>query len=185
MEAAWVPPLELVARAQVTRLARELGCADFPAMYRVSVERPDAYWRHLMGFLRIAWSRLPAGYVDLPEGPPFPNWFPGGELNWVDTVLGWGRDPARRGAPAVIAEREDGDVRAATWAELETRVLGFAAGLRALGLARGDRIGLLMEGGIEAVVSFLGISPPAAFAGAGGRSTSRRSLRRCGPACRS
>ena len=92
MEAAWVPPPELVARAQVTRLARELGCADFPAMYRVSVERPDAYWRHLIGFLRIAWSRPPAGYVDLPEGPPFPNWFPGGELNWVDTVLGWGRD---------------------------------------------------------------------------------------------
>ncbi len=156
--AAWVPPPELVARTQATRLARELGCADSGSLYRFSVERPDAYWRHLMGFLRIAWSRPPAGYVDLPEGPPFPNWFPGGELNWVDTVLGWGRDPARRGAPAVIAEREDGGVRSVTWAELEARVLGFAAGLRALGLGRGDRVGLLMEGGVEAVVSFLGIS---------------------------
>ena len=156
--AAWAPPPELVARAQVTRLAQELGCADFASLYRFSVEQPDAYWRHLMGFLRIAWSRPPAGYVELPEGAAFPNWFPGGELNWVDTVFGWGRDPARRGAPAVIAEREDGGVRAVTWAEMETRVLGFAAGLRALGLGRGDRVGLLMEGGVEAVVSFLGIS---------------------------
>ena len=81
MEAAWVPPPKLIARAQATRLAQRLGCADFAALYRFSVEQPDAYWRHLMGFLRIAWSRPPTGYVDLPEGPPSPNWFPGGELN--------------------------------------------------------------------------------------------------------
>ena len=158
METAWVPPPALVARAQVTRLAEQLGCADFAALYRFSVQHPDAYWQHLTGFLRIAWSRPPAAYVDLSEGPPFPDWFPGGELNWVDTVLGWARDPARRDAPSVIAEREDGAVRILTWAGLEAQVLGFAAGLRALGLGRGDRIGLLMEGGIEAVVSFLGIS---------------------------
>ena len=159
MEAtAWLPSPDQIEPAQVTRLARELGCADFAALYHFSVSQPDAYWRHLMGFLRIAWSRPPAGYVSLPESPAFPNWFPGGELNWVDSVFAWGRDPARRTAPAVIAETEDGAVRAITWAELETRTLSFAAGLRSRGLQRGDRIGLLMEAGIEAVVSFLGIS---------------------------
>ena len=146
MTASWIPTAETVARAQVTRLAQELGCEDFAALRRFSVEHPDAYWRHANGFLRIAWSREPDGYVDLPDGPAFPNWFPGGELNWVDTVLGWGRDPARRAAPAVIAEREDGGVRAVTWAEMEMRVLGFAAGLRALGLGRGDRVGLDLGG---------------------------------------
>ncbi|MBR0669694.1 AMP-binding protein [Neoroseomonas soli] len=158
MTAAWTPPPDVVERAQVTRLARELGCAGFAGLYRFSVERPDAYWRHLMGFLRIAWTREPHGYVDLPEGPAFPNWFPGGELNWVDTVFAWGREPSRRARPAIIAESEDGTVREITWAGLEDRVLRFAAGLRARGLGRGDRIGLLMEGGIEAVVTFLGIS---------------------------
>jgi len=158
METAWVPAPALMARAQVTRLAEQLGCPDFAALYRFSVQHPDDYWRHLMGFLRIAWSRPPTAYADLSAGAPFPDWFPDGELNWVDTVLGWARDPARRDAPAVIAEREDGTIRSLTWAGLEARVLGFAAGLRERGLARGDRIGLLMEGGIEAVVSFLGIS---------------------------
>ena len=43
--AAWAPPPELLARAQVTRLARELGCADFAALYRLSVERPAEYWQ--------------------------------------------------------------------------------------------------------------------------------------------
>jgi len=158
MTASWSPPPEAVARAQVTRLACELGCADFGALQRFSIERPDAYWRHLMGFLRIAWSRAPRGYVDLPGGPAFPNWFPGGELNWVDTVFAWGRDAARHDRPAIIAEREDGSVAEITWAGLEDRVLRFAAGLRAHGLQRGDRVGLLMETGIEAIVTFLGIS---------------------------
>ncbi|MBP0465418.1 AMP-binding protein [Roseomonas sp. PWR1] len=158
MDTAWIPPPEVIARAQVTRLARELGCADFAALQRFSVAQPEAYWRHLMGFLRIAWSRDPTGYVSLPDGPAFPDWFPDGELNWVDTIFGWGRDPARRDRPAIIAECEDGTVRSITWGEMEARVLSFAAGLRARGLQRGDRIGLLMEGGIEAVVTFLGIS---------------------------
>jgi acetyl-CoA synthetase len=158
MGAAWHPPAALIEAAQVTRLARELGCADFADLRRFSVEQPEAYWRHLMGFLRIAWSRPPAGYVALPEGPAFPDWFPGGELNWVDSIFAWGRDPARQGSPAVIAEREDGTITTLDWGELETRVLGFAAGLRAQGLGRGDRVWMLMETGVEAVVSFLGIS---------------------------
>ena len=81
MGAAWHPPAAVIEAAQVTRLARELGCADFADLRRFSVEQPEAYWRHLMGFLRIAWLRPPLGYVELPEGPAFPNWFPGGELN--------------------------------------------------------------------------------------------------------
>lgn len=158
MDRAWIPPPELIARAQVTQLARELGCADFAALQRFSVDQPEAYWRHLMAFLHIAWSREPTGHVALPDGPAFPDWFPGGALNWVDTIFAWGHDPVRRDRPAIIAEREDGTVRAITWADMEARVLSFAAGLRARGVQRGDRIGLLMEGGIEAVVTFLGIS---------------------------
>ncbi|WP_201451839.1 AMP-binding protein [Rhodovarius lipocyclicus] len=156
MDASWIPAPEAVERAQVTRLMRELGCADYAALYRFSVERPDAYWRHLHGFLNIAWSKDPLGYVDLPQGRAFPDWFPGGELNWVDTVFAWGR--TRADQPAIIAESEDGTVTEITWAGLEDRVLRFAAGLRARGFQRGDRIGLLMEMGIEAVVTFMGIS---------------------------
>jgi len=156
VDASWIPAPEAVERAQVTRLMRELGCADYAALYRFSLERPDAYWRHLHGFLNIAWSKDPLGYVDLPQGRAFPDWFPGGELNWVDTVFAWGR--TRADQPAIIAESEDGTVTEITWAGLEDRVLRFAAGLRVRGFQRGDRIGLLMEMGIEAVVTFMGIS---------------------------
>ena len=42
MTASWIPTAETVARAQVTRLAQELGCEDFAALRRFSVEHPDA-----------------------------------------------------------------------------------------------------------------------------------------------
>lgn len=157
-QSAWHPTSDQVARAHVTRLAQELGLADYDALYRFSVERPDAYWRHLMGFLGIVWSRPYETYCDTSEGAPFPRWFVGGELNWTNSVFAWGVDPAIRDRAAVIAERENGAVSTLSYGDLPSRVTSFAAGLARLGVRRGDRVGLLMEGGIEAVVSFLGIS---------------------------
>ncbi len=93
------------------------------------------------------------------HGAPFPRWFTGGELNWVDTVFA--HEPGR---VAVIAETEAGAVERVTYAELQARGGAFAAGLEAMGLRRGDRIGLLMQMGLEAVVSVLAISAMGAIA---------------------
>ncbi len=161
---SWLPPPAIIEAAQATALARQIGLPDYDALYRFSVDHPDQYWDHANRFLRIAWSKQPEAYVDLSEGAPFPRWFPGGELNWVDTVFAWARDPARRDQLAIVAEREDGGTSRVTYAELEAQVLAFAGGLRGLGLGRGDRIGLLVQGSIEAVVSFLAISALGAIA---------------------
>ena len=59
---------------------------------------------------------------------------------------------------AVIATDEAGGTRRLSYVELRTQVGRFAAGLARRGLRRGDRVGLLMESGIEAVVSLLALS---------------------------
>jgi acetyl-CoA synthetase len=164
MSEVWQPPQEVIERAQVTRLIRQMGVPNYDALYQLSTENPDEYWQEVNRFLGIKWRRPPEAYVDLSEGLPFPKWFPGGKLNWVDTILAYAADPARKDQAAIIAETEDGRVTSLTYAELRQRVLGFATGLRRLGLSRGDRIGLLMQGGIEAVVSFLGLSAIGAIA---------------------
>ena len=164
MSEVWQPPQEVIERAQVARLIRQMGVPNYDALYQLSTENPDEYWQEVNRFLGIKWRRPPEAYVDLSEGLPFPKWFPGGKLNWVDTILAYAADPARKDQAAIIAETEDGRVTSLTYAELRQRVLGFATGLRRLGLSRGDRIGLLMQGGIEAVVSFLGISAIGAIA---------------------
>ena len=155
----WRPTPEIIANAQATRIATGLGLAGFDELRQFSIDHPDRYWRHLMSALGIVWSRPYQTYMELPEGPPFPRWFTGGALNWTDTVFS---HPATR--PAVIAQTEAGAVEQVTYAELQARVLRFAGGLQAIGIARGDRVALLLEMGIEAVVSFLAISHIGAIA---------------------
>ncbi len=93
------------------------------------------------------------------DSPPFPRWFPGGELNWLDTVFAHAPDRL-----AVVAETEAGQVTRVAYAALQERVGEFAAGLHAMGLRRGDRVGLLLEMGVEAVASLLALSALGAVA---------------------
>jgi len=164
MAEAWLASSEIIEQAEVTRLIRQTGLADYDTLYQFSIEKPDAYWREVNRFLNIKWCQEPSGYVDLSEGMPLPRWFPGGRLNWVNTIFTHAQDPNRRDQPAIIAESESGRIASLSYAELEQRVLAFATGLQRLGLGPGDRIGLLMQGGIEAVISFLGISALGAIA---------------------
>jgi acetyl-CoA synthetase len=151
----WRPDPETIERAQASRIALSLGLSGFDELCALAAEHPDRYWRALMAVLPIVWSKPYQDYVDLTDEPPFPKWFVGGELNWTDTVFAPDH-PANR--PAVIAENEAGHVEIVSYGELRRRVSRLAAGLHALGIQRGDRIGLLMEMGTEATVSVLAVS---------------------------
>ncbi|WP_199087321.1 AMP-binding protein [Bosea sp. ASV33] len=155
---AWQPSSRQIAEANVTEIARLLGVADFDALQRVSVEDPAAYWKVINDYCRIVWSKPYERYADLSRGKQFPQWFIGGELNWTDSVFAWCDRDGGASRPAVIAESEDGSVKQVTYAELRQRVERFAAGLKVRGIGRGDRVGLLMESGVEATISFLAIA---------------------------
>ena len=134
---------------------RNSGLPGFDELWAFAAEHPDQYWHALMTALPIVWSRPYRDYVDLTDGPPFPKWFVGGELNWTDTVFA----PSHaQDSPAVIAENEAGHVETVSYGELRQRVSRLAAGLHALGIRRGDRVALLMEMGVEATVSVLAVS---------------------------
>src|SRR5260221_9470943 len=58
---------------------------------------------------------------------------------------------------ALIAEREDGTVERRPSAELRADVARFAAGLRALGVKKGDRVAVFLPMGTECVVAVLAL----------------------------
>lgn len=151
----WQPTADYVDNAQVTALARRLGVPDFDALYDFSLAQPEIYWREVVDFCGVKFSRDYETYCDLSRGAPFPNWFVGGEMNWTDMILEREEGQDRI---AITAESEDGSSRSVTYAELADEVSRFAAGLQAHGIKRGDRVGLLMENGIEASVSMLAIA---------------------------
>jgi acetyl-CoA synthetase len=154
----WWPTAQRIASAQVTALARRMGVEDFDALLDLSLRDPGAYWEKALEFLGIVWRTKPSAYVDLSRGPEFPRWFPGGQLNWVESILRFGDDPAFADRMAIVAERENGDVGRLTFAELAQQVRSFAGGLSKRGIKRGDRVGLFTENGIEATVTLLAIA---------------------------
>ncbi|WP_454805641.1 AMP-binding protein [Paraburkholderia fungorum] len=154
----WNPTADDIAASNVSALIGRLGLKDYDELLAFSNAQPGAYWRTVVDFCDIVWDTDYHTYADLSAGREFPRWFRGGELNWVRTALQWADDPATVQQDAVVAEREDGSVQRLSYGELAQRVASFAAGLKAQGVRRGDRVGLLMENGVEATVTLLGLA---------------------------
>ncbi|MCK8788042.1 AMP-binding protein [Roseomonas sp. NAR14] len=149
----WRPTPRDRSDSQLARLVAYQGLDSYDALLEQADRQPDRYWRGALEFLGIRWRRDYATFLDLSDGAPFPRWFTGGTLNWLDTIFA--HDAARM---AVIAEDEAGGTRHVSYGGLREAVGRFAGGLARQGIGRGDRVGLLMESGIEAVVSLLALS---------------------------
>src|SRR5436190_3029620 len=75
-------------------------------------------------------------------------------MNYVATAL---RHADEGNRVAVIAEGEEGTVRALTYRELSDQVASFAAGLRSLGVKHGDRVAVFLPLTVECAVAVLAI----------------------------
>ncbi|MEK6620397.1 MAG: AMP-binding protein, partial [Chloroflexota bacterium] len=105
--------------------------------------------------LGLVWSKPYERVLDSGRGIPWTTWWTGGRMNYVTSVLSAsGADPHR---VAIVAEGEEGSVRTLTFHELEREVRRFAAGLRALGVGRGDRVGIFLPMTIECAVAVLAV----------------------------
>jgi acetyl-CoA synthetase len=155
---SWHPRPQDLTHSNVARLIRELSLENYEALYRFSIERSAEYWRAVSRSCEIAWLKDYANFVDLSRGKEFPRWFVGGELNWTDTVFARAAEPGCAMRAAVIAETERGEITSVSYADLHQRVRSFASGLIALNIRKGDRVGMLMEPGIEATVTLLAIA---------------------------
>ncbi len=100
---------------------------------------------------QLLWHKPFTQVLDESKAPFF-RWFHDGELNASFNCL----DRHLQSQPnkvAIIFEADDGTVTRVTYRELHQRVCQFANGLRAQGIAFGDRIVIYLPMSIEAVVA--------------------------------
>ena len=140
------PPAEFAAQARVGSME------DYEALYKLSVENPDAFWAKEAA--ELAW-RAPWSTV-LEWNCPEAKWFVGGRLNVAENCLDRHLDTPRRDKPAILWEGEPGDKRTLTYAELHAEVCRFANVLRSQGVAAGDRVLIYLPLVPEAAVAMLG-----------------------------
>jgi len=118
---------------------------------REATEDPEGFWARAAEML--PWFRR-WDEVYEPQPPSF-RWFLGARTNLAHNCLdhhverGWG------GHAALVYEREDGFQQTLTYAQLLHRVELAAAGLRGIGIGRGDRVAIYMPTCPEAITMML------------------------------
>src|SRR5690606_14594603 len=113
----WVPTEDDIARARVTDFARVVAertgatVPDYHALWRWSVDDPDAFWGVLWDYFELG-DR--PDMVLVSQEMPDARWFPGTRLNYVDQVL----RSARLDRPAILDVAEGGVITEVSWGEL-------------------------------------------------------------------
>ncbi|MCW2980806.1 MAG: acetoacetate-CoA ligase [Solirubrobacterales bacterium] len=129
-------------------LMRERGFDSYAELWRWSVDDLPGFWGEI-------WRRFGVGGEpgEVLAGGPMPDhhWFPGVELNYAGHLLAGRPD----GEVAIRHASEVRPLTAVTWRELREAVRRCAAGLRRLGVGRGDRVAAYLPNLYETVVGFL------------------------------
>src|SRR5207249_3439889 len=111
------------------------------SLHRAAAADPEAFWAE-QALRYITWFQPWERVLDWEL--PFARWFVGGKLNVAFNCLDRHVDAGRGDKVAYHWEGEPGDTRTITYAELLAEVCKFANALRALGVRRGDRVGIYL-----------------------------------------
>ncbi|HIV71599.1 MAG TPA: acetoacetate--CoA ligase [Candidatus Aquabacterium excrementipullorum] len=150
--APYIPQIRLYQQWLAQR--HGLRFDDFEALWRWSVDEPEAFWMSLWEHDAID-SPVPATVALEDATMPGAKWFPGTQVNYAQRVLRHAEAAHRAGQPAIISDNELDEVRELSWPELQRQVASFALTLRELGVGRGDRVAAYLPNVPETIVAFL------------------------------
>jgi acetoacetyl-CoA synthetase len=149
-ELLWEPTPEQIAAATLTRFQQGLGFDSYDALWRWSVENVEEFWRKLVEFCDVRFEVAPSAVLGSPEMPGA-QWFVGSEVSYAEHIF-------RSRADDEVALWHASELRELdtwTWGRLRAEAGAIAAGLRRLGVQRGDRVAAYLPNIAETVAAFL------------------------------
>ncbi len=148
---AWRPTPEYLERSRLRRFMQRHQIAKYPDLLARATADPAWFWAAVSDDLDLRWHQPFTRVLDTSAGWEWTRWFIDGQFNYVSNALdkhiglmGEGSVPARPDHVAVIWEGEEGTVRTLTYAELARLTNQAAHALAALGVGKGDRVGIFM-----------------------------------------
>jgi acetoacetyl-CoA synthetase len=155
-ELLWEPSPESVERATMTRYMRWLEAqrgrsfGDYQALWEWSVTELEEFWASIWDFFEVEAS-APYAEVLADRVMPGARWFGAAELSYAQHIFRGKRDAD----VAVLHASELRPLDQLRWGELRQQVASAAAGLRGLGVERGDRVVAYLPNIPETLVAVL------------------------------
>tara|TARA_X000000950_G_scaffold285179_1_gene390337 strand:- start:9096 stop:11060 length:1965 start_codon:yes stop_codon:yes gene_type:complete len=131
----FAPPSEFVDAAHIS------GDLAYRALYKKSVQDPEAFWAEAAGELH--WFKKWDTVLDDSDAPFF-RWFDGSRTNLSYNCLDRHIDAGRGDKIAIHWEGEPGDSRDISYAQLHLEVCRLANALKSRGVQKGDRIAVYL-----------------------------------------
>ena len=128
---------------------RDLSFDGYEELWQWSVEEPAEFWTTIWERFGVS-SPTPHSHALSGHSMPGARWFEGAQVNYAEHLLRQGGDQV-----AILHASELRELGQITRAELRSQVAAVAAGLRRLGVGRGDRVAAYVPNIPEALVAFL------------------------------
>ena len=123
---------------------------SYDELYRWSVDDSPAFWEAVCAFCDVRFAQAPSTILARPDNIMDAGWFEGSRLNYAEHLLRHEGDVA-----AIVFFGEDGSRTEISRDQLRDKVAAIAAGLRASGVMKGDRVGGFVPNCPEAVIAML------------------------------
>ena len=152
-EVLWQPSAARRDATQIMALAKKHGFTGAGAiedLRRWSIGHAPAFWTEMFGLGEVIFEGKLEPATLNGDAMLGARWFPGVRLNFAENLLKRDDD-----APALVFVGENGRRAELSWAELQTKVRGLAAAMKAEGVEPGDRVAACMPDSIETVVAML------------------------------
>jgi acetoacetyl-CoA synthetase len=155
-EVVWQPDTRAFEGSRIARFLRDVGKDDYAALWRWSVDDPEAFWQAVADHLDVRWTTPPTRVLAGGDRTmPGARWFPGATLNYAHQALAPWLDGDGPDRVAVVERSQTRERRESTGAQLVDAVARCREGLLRLGVTRGDRVAAYSPNITETLVAVL------------------------------
>ena len=151
---AFVPTTEQAVSSNIYSFMTRHNISSLSELSQKSVDDPEWFWRGVDEDVGTVWYSPYSKILDSTDGIAHSRWFVGGRTNiYASTVERFAKTTPGKTAYHFVSE--DGTSSAITYGELDCEASGLAAGLKSLGVRKGDVVAIHLPMIREAILAIL------------------------------
>ncbi len=136
--------MQFVAEKQQQRLT------TYEQLHAWSIQEPALFWRALCDYFNLIFNSPAKQTLNAYKHMLDARWFEGATLNFAEKLL-----TRRDEHPALISVNEEGERQSLSYKELYQEVARCAAGLKEVGVVKGDRVAAIMPNVPYTIIAML------------------------------